>query len=271
MHSVQPAHPAETYEQYFVPAMFRPWSEGLLRHAALHAGQNVLDVACGTGVVARHAAPLVGAGGSVVAVDMNAAMLAVGSAAPAPSGATIDWRVGNAMALPCADGVFDAVLCQHGLPFFPDRALAAREMHRVLASQGQATTMVLQSLEQHPVFEALMQSVARQLGLPLSAVATPFSLSDPGELSALFTAAGFGRVDIESASIVARFSQPERFVSLAVLSSAAAVPAFARLAAQERGDVLAQVVQETQRVVDACREGDVLAFPMHANVAVARR
>lgn len=271
MNPAKPANPAETYEQYFVPAMFRPWSEGLLRHAALHAGQNVLDVACGTGIVARHAAALVGAGGSVVAVDMNAAMLAVGSAVPTATGPPIEWRVGNAMDLPCADGAFDAVLCQHGLPFFPDRALAAREMHRVLSPHGQVTTMVLQSLEQHPVFEALMQSVARQLALSLSTVATPFSLSGPGELEALFTAAGFGRVEIAAASIVARFAQPERFVPMAVMSSAAAVPAFARLEAPERGDVLAQVVKETQRVVDAYREGDFIAFPMHANVAVARR
>jgi len=71
----QPKNPAETYEDYFVPAMFLPWATILLRHAALQAGERVLDVACGTGIVARQAAPLVGADGQVVALakDMREA------------------------------------------------------------------------------------------------------------------------------------------------------------------------------------------------------
>ena len=178
MNQTPPRNPAETYERYFVPAMFLPWATILLRHAAPRSRDRVLDVTCGTGIVARQAAPLVGAKGQVVALDMNPAMLAVGRALPAPSGATISWQEGNAVALPCPDGTFDVVLCQHGLQFVPDRATAVREMRRVLAPGGRASVIVLQALSRHPVFEALMGSVASHLSLPLSQIMTPFALCD---------------------------------------------------------------------------------------------
>jgi SAM-dependent methyltransferase len=155
MSQPHPGNPAETYENYFVPAMFHPWAAILLRHAAPKLGERVLDVACGTGVVARMAAPLVGPNGQVVGLDMNPAMLAVARQLPAPSGATITWQDGNAMAPPFTDGAFDLVLCQHGLQFFPDRSVAIGEMRRVLAPRGRALAIVLQTLARHPVYEAL--------------------------------------------------------------------------------------------------------------------
>ena len=122
MNSRQPKSPADTYEHYFVPAMFLPWSSILLSHAALQARERVLDVACGTGIVARQVAPLVGTEGQVAALDMNPAMLAVARSIPVTPGTTIRWQEGNAMALPFPEGAFDVVLCLHGLQFFPDRA-----------------------------------------------------------------------------------------------------------------------------------------------------
>jgi len=143
MNPPQPKNPAETYEHYFVPAMFLPWAAILLRHAALQPREQVLDVACGTGIVSRQAAPLVGADGQVVALDMNPAMLAVARAIPSPSGATINWQEGNAMSLPFPDGAFDVVLCQHGLQFVPDRAAAIREIRRVLTGLGDRLASVV--------------------------------------------------------------------------------------------------------------------------------
>jgi len=269
MNQPQPRNPAETYEQYFVPAMFLPWATILLRHAALQSGERVLDVACGTGIVARQAAPLAGPGGQVVAVDMNPAMLGVARALPAPSGATITWQEGNAMALPFPDGAFDVVLCQHGLQFVPDRAGAVREMRRVLAPGGRALVIVLQALARHPVFEALMESVARHLSLPVSAVMTPFALCDADELRTLFTGAGFKKVDILPESTTVRFPEPERFVPLAVISSAAAVPAFAQLEAPARAALLETVRGEVEPTIRRYRDADVVTFPMYAHIAVA--
>lgn len=269
MNQPQPENPAETYERYFVPAMFLPWTTILLRHAAPRSRERVLDVACGTGIVARQVAPLVGADGQVVALDMNPAMLAVARALPAPSGATINWQEGNAMPLPFPDGAFDVVLCQHGLQFIPDRAGAVREMCRVLMPGGRAVVIVLQALARHPVFEALMGSVARHLLLPVSAVMTPFALCDADELRTLFTAAEFKTVDILSESITVRFPEPERFVPLAVISSAAAVPAFAQLEAPTRAALLETVRGEIEPTIRRYRDADVVTFPMFAHIAVA--
>ena len=269
MNQPQPGNPAETYEHYFVPAMFLPWATILLRHAAPQSRERVLDVACGTGIVARQTAPLVGADGQVVALDMNPAMLAVARALPAPSGATITWQEGNAMALPFPDGAFDVVLCQHGLQFVPDRAGAVREMRRVLAPGGRALVIVLQALARHPVFEALMESVARHLSLPVSAVMTPFALCDAQEFRALFTVAGFKKVDILPESTTVRFPEPERFVPLAVISSAAAVPAFVQLEAPARAALLETVRGEIEPTIRRYRDADAVTFPMFAHIAVA--
>src|SRR3954453_15082278 len=106
---------AEGYERGLVPAMFAPWALDLVAVAALQPAERVLDVACGTGIVARHAAPRVGAAGRVVGVDVSAPMLAGARAQGAPEGVAVEWCEGDAGALPFPAGAFDVALCQHGL------------------------------------------------------------------------------------------------------------------------------------------------------------
>jgi SAM-dependent methyltransferase len=173
------------------------------------------------------------------------------------------------MALPFPEGAFDVVLCQHGLQFFPDRAAAVREMRRVLTPGGRALVIVLQAIEKHPVFEALMKSVALHLALPVSAVITPFALPDAGELRSLFTAARFSQVEIVSETTTVRFPETERFVPLAVASSAAAVPAFAQLEAPARGMLLEAVRREIEPVIRKFCDADAVTFPMYAHIALA--
>lgn len=127
---------AEHYERYIVPTIFIPWSTDLLERAALQPGERVLDVACGTGVVARHAAQQVGSDGTVTGLDLNPVMLEVARTQAASSDAVVEWHQGDAGALPFDDAAFDVVLCQQGLQFFPDKVKALREMHRVLVPGG---------------------------------------------------------------------------------------------------------------------------------------
>ena len=263
-------NPAEMYEAYFVPAMFAHWTKVTLAYAAPCVGERVLDVACGTGIVARSIAPLVGPSGQVTGVDFNPAMLAVARAKQAEGIPAITWQEGNAQALPFTDASFDLLVCQHGLPFVPDQARAVREMRRVLAPSGRVAVMVLQPLERHPVFAALGASVARQLHLPVEAVMTPFCLSDANQLQALFMAAGFQEITLHDVSITAEFPEPERFTPLTVISSAAAVPAFAQLAAPERRSLLATVEQEIMPVVAAHRAGDTIILPVFAHLIIAQ-
>src|SRR5712664_1454339 len=109
----------EIYERHMVPAIFGPWAVDLVKLAALIPGERVLDVACGTGIVARLAAERVGPMGRVIGLDLNAGMLTVARSASAGT-ENIEWREGNATALPFADKTFELVLCQQGLQFFPD-------------------------------------------------------------------------------------------------------------------------------------------------------
>ena len=120
-----PIEAAELYESAFVPASSPSGRRSSASAAGVSPGQSVLDVACGTGIVARTAADLVGADGSVVGVDLNEAMLTVARRVRPD----IDWRQGDAAALPFADGSFDVVLCQMALMFFADR-------HRALQRDG---------------------------------------------------------------------------------------------------------------------------------------
>src|SRR5690242_18189939 len=112
---------AAAYDRY-VRLLMEPWVRCIVDVAALRRGEDVLDVACGTGFVARAAAARVGAEGHVVAIDLNASMIQVACTAANASGdAMIDWRTGDATHLPFGTHSFDATLCQQGLQFFPAR------------------------------------------------------------------------------------------------------------------------------------------------------
>jgi ubiquinone/menaquinone biosynthesis C-methylase UbiE len=262
-------NPAETYERYFVPAMFVPWAQVLLERAAPQPGERVLDVACGTGVVARHVAPKVGPTGAVVALDINPAMLAVARSVPTVEGAAIVWQEGSALALPFPEADFNLVLCQQGLQFFPDRLAALREMRRVLRPDGRVALSVNQALQDNPVYEALYSAIARHLGTTAAAIASPFALGDAGELRALLTAAGFQRVEVGPVTFIVRFPAPARFVQLTVLSSAAVLPVFAQMDPAARTELVEAVAREMEPTLQPYIDGNIVAFPMAANIGLA--
>jgi SAM-dependent methyltransferase len=177
---------AEIYQSELVPAVFGPWGPRVVELAALRPGLRVLDLACGTGLVARLAAEAVGVDGRVAALDLNPAMLAVASELPAVVGAPIEWVEGDAQALPFAEASFDVVCCQLGLQFFPDREHALREMKRVLVAGGRAVVMVWREIDRAPGFAVLAAALGRTISADAEALMrAPFALSDAGELSRL--------------------------------------------------------------------------------------
>ncbi len=262
--------PAEVYERYLSRAIADPWTRVLLELASPQPGERVLDLACGTGSVARQVAPMVGVGGQVLALDINAEMLEVGRAQPAPAGASILWQEGNATRLELPGDSFDLVLCQQGLQFFPDRVLSGREMRRVLRVGGSAVISVWQCLSQHPVYEALFTATARLLDVPITDVDVAFSLSNPDELYTLLSEAGFQSIEVTPRSLSIRLPEPERFVQLSILGAATSVPAFASIDAAERLALVDKVTAETHAIVQGFRDGDFLAFSMGTNIALAK-
>src|ERR1700732_4783842 len=127
---------AERYERYPARYILGPWAPLLVEAARLTAGERVLDIACGTGVVTRAAAKRVGPTGRIVGIDLNPGMIAVARSLPAPIGASIEWLERSALDLQLEDASFDVVLCQQGLQFFPDKTVALQEMRRVLDNGG---------------------------------------------------------------------------------------------------------------------------------------
>ncbi len=261
--------PAEMFDRYFGPALFIPWARVLLEYATPQPGERVLDLACGTGTVARHVAPVVGASGKVVALDISPGMLDVARSHPAPAGAPIEWRAGDATSLDLPDDVFDLVLCQQGLQFFPERDAAVREMRRVLTGEGRVALDVWQALDRHPVYEALCRAEARQLDVALSDVASPWSLPDAGELRALLSEAGFQRIEIIARSLDAQFPSPERFVYLTLFAAAAFLPEFDWEDEASRTALIEAVTSEIEPVVRRYRSGEWLIIPTSWHIAVA--
>jgi ubiquinone/menaquinone biosynthesis C-methylase UbiE len=178
--------------------------------AGVRPGQRVLDVACGTGVVAAVAAERVGAEGSVAGADLNPGMLAVARSTPA-GGAPISWHEAAADALLFPDGAFDLVLCQLGLQFFPDRLWALREMRRVLAPSGR--TLLLVPGPAPEIFVILEEALAAHFTPDVAAfVQVVFSLHEPDELRGLMVDAGFRRCDARAHSRTLRLPSPEEFL-----------------------------------------------------------
>lgn len=229
-------NPAENYEKYFVPAIAAPFAEDLVAVAALAPRERVLDVACGTGVVARLAARLVSTGGAVAGLDPNPGMLAVARAA-APPGTEIEWHQAGAEAMPLADASFDVVLCQMGLQFVPDKRAAVGEMRRVLVDGGRLVLNVPGPIPR--LFAVLAEVLARHLGSEVAGfVQAVFSLHDTEAVRDLVAGAGFAEVAVAARTHTLLLPQPADFLwqyvhSTPLFAAVAGVSAERRAAIEE--------------------------------------
>ena len=193
---------ADIYEEFFIPALFQEWTARVIDTAAVKPGQRVLDVACGTGILARAAAERVGASGSVVGLDINDGMLTV-AARKAPQ---IEWRQGQAEALPFEDGHFDAVVSQFGLMFFEDRPAALAEMLRVLRPGGHLAVAVWDTLDHTPGYAAMVNLLRRLFGeQAANGLRAPYVLGNVDDLRSLFAAANIPNATISTYTGTARF------------------------------------------------------------------
>jgi SAM-dependent methyltransferase len=178
---------ATSYQEDLVPALMEEWAPRIADAAHIRSGDRVLDVACGTGVLARTAASRVAADGAVTGLDLNPGMLAV-AARLSP---TISWQQGTAQALPFPAGSFEAVVSQFGLMFFPDPVQALREMMRVMVPGGRLAVAVWASLADTPAYAAETALVDRLAGTAAGDVLrAPFRLGEARRLAELCAAAG---------------------------------------------------------------------------------
>lgn len=203
-------NPPANYERFFVPAIGEPLAVDLIRHAALRPGERILDVACGTGVVARLASQQIGGTGTVAGLDVNPGMLAVARSATSP-GVSIEWHEASADAMPFPDASFDAVLCQMGLQFMPDKHAALREMRRVLVEGGRLIFNVPGPTP--PPFRSMEDALAHHIGMEAAGFVTHvFSLYDTAEIQNLVGDTGFHDVSVQSNTKSLRLPAPEEFL-----------------------------------------------------------
>jgi ubiquinone/menaquinone biosynthesis C-methylase UbiE len=268
-HPASAPNPAQAYEDFLVPGMFRPWGIELVERASPRAGERVLDVACGSGVIARLVAQRLEGQVSTAGLDFSPPMIEVAKQAATRENLQIEWYVGNAAALPFADASFDLVLIQQGLQFFPDRVAAAREVYRVLVPGGRVVTATWTDIENSPFLHAFAQSIERHLGVP--AMYTPFSLGSEADLRAIFTEAGFEEIEIARLSKNVRFPSAEQYIAFGTAGAAAAVPALQAMDAAQRRQLTEAIRDDLTEAIRQHTEGDELVYVTESHLTTARK
>ena len=251
------------YESLYVPALFGAWSAPLIRAAGIGAGAAVLDVACGTGVVALAAAELVGPGGSVVGADPAPGMLAAAREV-APQ---IDWRLCPAEALEVGDGAFDAVLCQFGMMFFAERNAALKEMARALRPGGVLAVSVWDHVAANPAYERVIGFLEEEVGKAAAdAVRMPFCLGNPDAVLEPIRAAGFAEISLETIAGAGRFPSARTMLEAELRGW---LPLFGIQLPEDRIESL--LTQSDRVLAELVSASGEVVFPTSAHIVTARK
>ena len=260
---------AESYEHFMVPSLFAPWATYLVQRANPQLGEHVLDIACGTGIVARKVAPRVGISGSVVGLDANSDMIEMARLLAEREHTAIEWHTGIAERLPFPDEHYDLILCQFGLMFFTDKHAALQEMYRVLNKDGSIVLSVWQGLDRHPFYQTLHDVSQKHFGK--SSVEAIFSLGNTDKLHKLLTDSGFRQVAIEPMSLMAHFPQPEEFLAWEIDINPAEAPALRNLDKEAQQAIMTAARQDMQSPLEEIMQENQVVLPFHAHIAQARK
>jgi ubiquinone/menaquinone biosynthesis C-methylase UbiE len=186
----------ENYDRYLGPVLFDPYATDLVARLSLPESAAVLELACGTGIVTRRLRDRLGPTARLVATDLNEAMLGYAARKFGPEEA-VEWKQADATELPFSDQSFDAVVCQFGLMFFPDKGKAVRETFRVLKPGGIFIFSVWDAIE-HNDLPHIAHSIISKFfeDNPPDFYDVPFSFHDPETIRSLVSAAGFKEIEL---------------------------------------------------------------------------
>jgi SAM-dependent methyltransferase len=252
---------AQAYEDLFVPALFGQWAPQLVDCARMRRGQSVLDVACGTGVVARAARDVVGPGSRVVGIDLNPSMLEVAQDA-SPN---LEWVLGDAEDLPFADAEFDVALCQSALFFFSDPGRAVTEMARVVVPGGVVALQTYAPLDEQPAYGPFVELVAEHAGAEARVLlGTYWSQGDVDRLLGLTSTAGLSLLESRSSLGVAVFPSASAVADTEIRATP--------LAEQITPETYAAVVAGTEELLAGyADESGAVRVPIKATLVAARK
>ena len=197
------------YETYLVPLIFEPYAIDLSERVAARPVRRVLEIAAGTGVVTRRLAARLPESVSIVATDLNQPMLdqaaAVGTSRP------VTWQQADVMELPFPDGSFDAVICQFGVMFFPDKAKAFAEMRRVLEPGGRLLFNAWDRIDENHFADEVTNALAKHFPYdpPRFMARTPHGYHDVANMRRDLASGGFAQApSIETLTYRSRTASP---------------------------------------------------------------
>lgn len=254
---------ARAYEALHVPALFGQWATPVLDAVGVKAGDRVLDVACGTGVLGRTALARVGSGGFVAGIDPDPGMIAVASEITPAA----DWRLGAAESLPYPDAAFDAAASQFGMMFFQDRERAIREMLRVVPTGGAIAVAVWDGLDNTEAYPEAVDLLARMAGRDAAnALQAPFVLGDADALAKLFEDADADSVAVTTRRGTARFPSVRTMVEADLRGW---LPVMGVVLDE---DLIRAILDEAEDELDAYVKADgTVAFDLPAHIVTATR
>jgi SAM-dependent methyltransferase len=185
------------YDRYLGPWLFEPYAADLVARLPESDGLTVLELACGTGIVTRRLREALPGSATLVATDLNEAMVEYARAAVPDT--TIVWQQADAQALPFEDGSFDVVVCQFGFMFLPDKVQAFREARRVLRPGGVLLGNVWHSRDENPWARSVHTTVAELFPAdPPRFLETPYGYFDPERIHADLAEAGWDGVQLDA-------------------------------------------------------------------------
>ena len=251
----------ENYEKVLVGPLFRPFAEQLVARVAPRRGESVIDVACGTGIVARVARERLGPEAQIVGVDIAPAMLAVARAADS----TIDWRLGNAMSLPVSTTEqFTVLTCHQGLQFIPDKVAAIREMGRVLAPGGRLAIATWRPLSDIPQILELNAIAERHVG---RTVDSRHSFGDADALRCLLIDGGFTDAKMEILTHDVQIADGTLFARLNAMAVIGMSDQGKALGEAERSELAGRIVIESREVIAKDTKNGMFVLRLSTNVA----
>lgn len=257
---------AEAYEKFLVPTLNRPLAEEAIELTAPRPGEQVLDVACGTGIAVRLAAPLVAPGGRVAGLDFDPAMIAIArTVVSEPPGVSVTWHCASAQEMPFETGTFDIVFCLQGLQFLPDCSAGFAEMRRVMKPGGRLLAIVWNALEHCKGHYAIAQALKRR-NLDATPMLKSLSMGDNGKLRKHAGEAGFRDVNIRAVSGSARFPSAKHFVEALAAGGPASRHALSKVPENQRSEFHEEISTALRQYEDK----DGVALPLGYLVLIAR-
>lgn len=252
---------AAAYEELLVPALFQEWANRIVDSVDIQPNHNVLDVACGTGVLARTIVKRLDRSDSITGLDLNPGMLAI-ARRNAPN---INWHQGKAEELPFEEESFDTVISQFGLMLFSSPKTALKEMYRVLKTGGHLIVAVFDTIQNMPAYGMMADLFERKVDKSVGeALRYPFSMGNIGELEVLFSGAGINNTIITTQKGTARFSSPRHMV----LSDVKGWFPFAQIHLEDQ--TIDSIVNEAESVLDPFLTSDgAVQFDVSAHIIKA--